>query len=126
MRRIFCPLALVLLGACQADEGRAESLAGDAGRGWKLVRELGCASCHASVVAAEAAPRLEGVGGRRTPAALEAALAAGPRMPDCLAALGKRQRTAAEAELVHFLASLGGPLSQPAETLDALTIERGR
>ena len=68
------------------------------------------ASCHAIAdLAGEPAPQLEQVGARLYPSAIEAALAAGPRLPDCLAGLPKGERAAARTELTH-LASLGGPL----------------
>src|SRR5688572_1921798 len=93
-------LALVALLCACAGSSRGVDPAGESGdpaAGFRLVRELGCTSCHpvpSSVggggLEPEPAPRIEGIGARRTPAALEAALAAGPRMPDCLAGLGRR------------------------------------
>src|SRR6185503_15172333 len=59
-------------------------------------------------------------------AAIEAALGAGPRMPDCLAGLGKKESAAARKELLQFLVSCGGPLAPSKGTSDALTVERGR
>ncbi len=128
MLRIPRAIALGLLVAgCRTQDGLAGVVAGDAARGFELVRERGCTSCHALAgLAPEPAPRLEHVGARLTPAALEAALATGPRMPDCLAGLGKGERAMARSELTHFLASLGGPLAPEPASIDALTIERGR
>jgi cytochrome c551/c552 len=127
MGRIPCSLVLVVLSSCRAGEPERALTAGDAAAGQRLARELGCASCHAAPgLAPEPAPRLERVGARLTPAALERALGAGPRMPDCLAGLGRKEREAARAELVHFLASLGGPLAPAEHAFDALTLERGR
>lgn len=118
---------LLLLAGCRVDDGGAAAVGGDAARGFELVRARGCTNCHAlGEVAPEPAPRLEHVGARLTPNGLVAALAAGPRMPDCLAGLGKRERAAARAELAHFLASLGGPLAPESGASDAFTIERGR
>src|SRR5262245_41611349 len=115
-------LGLLLFAGCRADDGGDVAVAGDAARGFELVRARGCTNCHAlGEVAPEPAPRLERVGARLTPAGLAAALAAGPRMPDCLAGLGKRERKAARAELTHFLASLGGPLAPEAGASDAFT-----
>ncbi|HEX6885340.1 MAG TPA: PA14 domain-containing protein [Planctomycetota bacterium] len=119
----------LLLAACAGStrEGEPAAAPGDAARGFALARELGCASCHAAPgLEAEPAPRIELIGSRLTPGALAASLGAGARMPDCLAGLPAREQDATRAELVHFLASLGGPLVPAAETLDALTIERGR
>jgi cbb3-type cytochrome oxidase cytochrome c subunit len=127
MQRFVLLAALALLGACRG-ESHLEAVGGDPAAGRRLARELGCLSCHALPgLAPEPAPRIVGIGARLTPAALERALAPSARMPDCLATLGgARARAAARAELVHFLASLGGPLEPAAETVDALTIERGR
>jgi len=127
MARSLAPLFLVAActGSARGPDPAAEP--GDAARGFALARALGCASCHAAPgLEAEPAPRIERIGARRTPAALAASLGAGARMPDCLAGLPAREEDATRAELVHFLASLGGPLVPAAETLDALTIERGR
>src|SRR5688572_11294819 len=131
-RMPLCASTLRLLGAlalaaCRTGEAESALVVGDPAAGFALVRELGCASCHPGTdVPAEPAPRLERVGARLTPAAIEAALSAGARMPDCLAPLGKRERAAARAELTHFLVSLGGPLSAGNVAGDALRIERGR
>ena len=123
-------LALLLLlcsSACRAGEGQAVVASGDAARGFELVRARGCTSCHASAaVAAEPAPRLEQVGARLTPAALEAALGSGARMPDCLGVRSRKEREGARTALTHYLASCGGPLARGPLLVDAQTVERGR
>jgi cytochrome c2 len=122
---IAVALALAASSACLMGEG--EPGTGDARRGFTRLAERGCTSCHGSpAVPPEPAPRLETVGARLVPGALEAALSGGPRMPDCLSGLGEAERAAARSELTHYLASLGGPLARPALALDALALERGR
>lgn len=127
MNRTHGSLALLLLlAACRTEEAGTPS-GGDAARGFALLRERGCTSCHASdLVAAEPAPRLERVGARLTPAAIATSLGAGARMPDCLGGLAPREREAAREELTQLLASLGGPLVPAPRSIDALTLERGR
>jgi len=116
-----------VLAACRTRAVEAAPSGGDPAAGFVLVRELGCASCHPGAgLASEPAPRLERVGARLSPGAIEAALAASARMPDCLAGLGKRELAAARVDLTHFLAALGGPLEPVPVSSDALTIERGR
>lgn len=128
--RLFA-LGSLLLAGCRAGEagpaGSDGSVAGDPARGFALVRALGCTSCHASeVVAAEPAPRLEGVGARLTPGALGSALSGGARMPDCLAPLAEGERADAVDALRSYLASRGGPFRHEPFLVDAQTVERGR
>ncbi len=68
--RASAPLAslaalLALAGGCDAQPGVTE---GDAGRGLRLLRQFGCASCHVipgvSAGMGRAAPSLEGIGRR--------------------------------------------------------------
>ena len=103
-------LALLLLlcsSGCRAGEGQDLLASGDAARGFEFVRVRGCTSCHASAsLAAEPAPRLEQVGARLTPHALEASLTGGASMPDCLGSLSRKEREGASAALTHYLASL--------------------
>src|SRR5262245_60321688 len=112
MRRSTRVLAASLLVAgCRAGEASA-AVPGDPVRGFALVAERGCTSCHASgAVAAEPAPKLADVGARLTPRGIERALAGSARMPDCVAALPRHERPAARAALTQYLASLGGPLA---------------
>lgn len=127
MPRLLGFLGLFLVAACRTDEAGAAPGFGDPARGFALVRARGCTSCHASEeVGAEPAPSLLGVGARLTPAAIEASLGAGARMPDCFGGLGVGEREAARSELLHLLASLGGPVTSAPRALDALVLERGR
>ena len=98
----------------------------------------GCSSCHEasagthSRLEALAAPRLEQVGARLTPAAMRRFLREphrvrpGTRMPDLLHALEPRARDEVVEDLVHFLAGRGeaGPL--PTTHVDIAEMERGR
>ncbi len=127
--RLFVLGALFLAGCRLGEAGPrvGPALTGDPARGFVLVREFGCTSCHASdALAAEPAPRLEGIGARLTPGGIGSALSGGARMPDCLASLAKRERTAAREALTHYLASLGGPLAPEPLLVDAQAVERGR
>ncbi|MDP6763416.1 MAG: PA14 domain-containing protein [Planctomycetota bacterium] len=107
-------------------------------RGELLLGELGCVACHTATPAARtrlqpsSAPRLDRVGERLTPQYLRALLddprAALPRgtMPDVLGQLGGSARAGAVESLVHYLASLGGPLDQAPIGAYAGQLESGR
>ena len=128
------PLAIVFFAAA-CTGGRAgrelEVSASLARRGRELVRELGCTGCHASPdpeLAPREAARLEAVGARLRPEHLRGLLAdpLSAGMPDCLAGLARKERADAREALVHFLASLGGPLEVRAHDVDAHALEHGR
>ncbi len=103
-----------------------------------LLSRLQCTACHAAPKAVEerlrplAAPRLDGIGARVSPAWLDAYLTAPhelrprTRMPDLLARLPEHDRAACRAELVHYLTSLGGPFEAEAGWEDAWDPEAGR
>jgi cytochrome c551/c552 len=102
-----------------------------------LVGELGCVACHpagsaADRVMARQAPVLRDVGARVTPQYLRAFLAdphkvkPGTPMPDLLHALPERDRQATVEALVHYLASLGGPIDQKGCGASKVQIERGQ
>lgn len=128
-------LGALFLAGCRAGEavpGATDAapggpLSGDAGRGFELLRERGCTSCHASdAVPAEPAPRLERVGARLAPGAIGSALTGSERMPDCLAPLAEKARKQAAHDLRDYLASRGGPFRDEPFRVDAATVERGR
>ena len=93
-------------------------------RGEDLLATSNCTACHAADadtrkrLAVAPGPELlgeSGVGSRLSPAAIRARLGAhggelGLRMPDLLHGLPEEERAQATEELVHFLASSGGPL----------------
>lgn len=96
-----------------------------------------CLACHFASEAVEArigttpAPRLDAVGARLAPSALRAmledphAVKPGSTMPDVLAGHPERER--AIDELVHFLASRGGPFdATPVSFSNADLVEEGR
>lgn len=95
-----------------------------------------CAACHAVEVNERVrpleAPRLDGVGARKSPEGLRRWLSApheakpGTAMPDLLAALPTRERGDVLEALVHFLAAQGGPLRPQEVFVDAGTLESGR
>jgi cbb3-type cytochrome oxidase cytochrome c subunit len=109
----------------------------DSRDGRLLLGELGCAACHDPGKAREQlfpreAPLLGTVGARVTPDYLRAFLAdpqqvkpATP-MPDLLHNLPAVQREETIDSLVHFLTSLGGPLTPRPTAPNAKQIEQGK
>jgi len=102
--------------------------------GRALFEDLRCGACHDAGpgVSALEAPRLDRVGSRARPSWLRAWLRdphgtrPGTNMPDVLAGLPTRERAGALDELVHFLASLGGPFEPSPTPLSAHALEHGR
>ncbi|MCB9916016.1 MAG: c-type cytochrome [Planctomycetes bacterium] len=100
--------------------------------------ELGCARCHepfpgaARPAAVVAAPSLERVGAQRSPAYLRRYLAdplhvrPGTRMPDVLAGLAEAERAELVEDLVHYLASRGGPFARAPFGATAELLDEGR
>ena len=107
-----------------SDTRPVANLAWHSAKGEDLLATSNCTACHAAGEAATTrlavAPAPEvlgdaGVGSRLSPAAIRERLGAhggelGLRMPDLLHGLPDEERTRATDELVHFLASQGGPL----------------
>lgn len=101
-----------------------------------LAAQLRCAACHAAPEATRiepvAAPVLDGVGARKSPAGLRKWLSdphgakPGTAMPDLLAAQPERERENVLDALVHYLAAQGGPLEPREEIVDVRTLEQGR
>ncbi|MFN4257982.1 MAG: PA14 domain-containing protein [Gemmataceae bacterium] len=109
----------------------------DSVNGQVLLGELSCAACHAAEAEADRllsrqAPILDDVGGRVTPQYLRAFLAhphqvkAGTPMPDLLHALPEPERADVVEELVHYLASLGGPIDQRSSGASKTQIDKGK
>lgn len=110
-------------------------LAWHSARGEDLLAAANCTACHIASDDAKArigaAPAPEvlgdaGVGSRLSPAAIRDRLGAhggelGMRMPDLLHGLPETDREQATEELVHFLASQGGPLGPDAALLELPT-----
>ncbi len=109
-------------------------------RGEDLLAASNCTACHAASEAAitrlgaAPGPRLlgdDGVGSRLSPTAIRARLTAhggelGMRMPDLLHGLPDSEREVATEELVHFLASQGGPLGPEDALLELATADVAR
>ena len=120
-------LTLVGLASAEPSDGWRHGLA--------LFEDLRCGSCHAphdARLATFDAPRLARIGARARPDWLRAWLSdphaarPGTRMPDVLATLTGTEREQTLDELVHFLASLGGPFEGESRPLSAHALEHGR
>lgn len=102
--------------------------------GRRLFEELSCGACHAGPEELERfeAPRLAGIGARVAPEWLRtwlrdpAGVRPGTSMPSLFATMSLDERSEAIEELVHFLASLGGPFEDGRPELSAARLERGR
>ncbi|MCE9592671.1 MAG: c-type cytochrome [Planctomycetes bacterium] len=108
-------------------------VAGAQANGDAELARRGCTNCHVSShIASEPAPRLDRVGARLAPEFLRAYLASpssakpGTTMPDVLGALAGAERERAVDDLVHYLATLGGPFATSGLDVDASELERGR
>lgn len=103
-----------------------------------LVVELGCLNCHGANedelfrYSPKAAPRIEGLGARRTHASIRRFLGnphgerPGTSMPDLLAGLSPEERESTLDNLVHFLASQGGPMDPEPFHVTMGVLESGR
>lgn len=125
---ILAAATLATLGCGDRDPSSGSSAVSN--RAWRsveaetLVADASCTACHAAdestierlgVAPAPAILGEDGVGGRLSPAAIRARVRAhggelGMRMPDLLHGLPEAEQASAVEELVHFLASQGGPL----------------
>lgn len=126
-------LLLTLVPTAEADE----IIAGwDRNHGQLLLGELNCTACHpagaaAERVSAKQSPFLGTVGTRVTPQYLRAFLdnpqqvKPGTPMPDLLHGIPQNQRTATVEALVHYLATLGGPIDQRSSGASPAQIARG-
>jgi mono/diheme cytochrome c family protein len=114
--------------------------------GQLLLSELNCTACHAagdapaagegapviSRLTPKGAPDLSRVGERMTPQALGAYLndphgfKPGGTMPDLFHASEPQAKAGAVDFLVHYLASLGGPIAPATEEGNVLLVDRGR
>ena len=107
--------------------------------GEALVAELGCTSCHSAPeptlrrLRPPGAPLLDAAGARITPQYLRAFLSdpqgtkPGTRMPDLLSRYSHPEHAERVEDLVHFLASRGGPPGESeAHALSLDELERGR
>ena len=125
-----------LLCLCAPDQGVRLPSTGVVPSGEALISELGCSNCHApgdlpvQRLAARRAPNLERVGARRTARSLRELLESphqarpGTSMPDLLASLSPKERAAAIEDLVHYLASRGGPMGdEPFEATEEMLAE---
>jgi len=101
-----------------------------------LLGELNCVSCHsagdrAHLFPIRDAPRLANVGARVSPHYLRRfllnpqATKPGTPMPDLLHALPKEKKDDAVEDLVHFLASMGGPLAGTDREHDQKAVQQG-
>lgn len=105
--------------------------------GLLLYNELKCAACHGPVSPMQsafpphAAPILDNAGARMRLAYLQAFIAApqttkpGTTMPDLLAGLDPAARAEASEALAHYLASLGGPMSEIGAQYTEADLEAG-
>ncbi|MED6335806.1 MAG: PA14 domain-containing protein [Planctomycetota bacterium] len=137
LRACTVTLLFAALGATHADSSRPKAMEVPR-RGELLLGELGCLSCHAAPEAVTArvqpkgAPLLDAAGARLTPQYLRAFLSdpqsVEPRstMPDVLWHLNDDDRATTVETLVHYLASLGGPLDQGPVGAYAGQLEAGR
>jgi cytochrome c553 len=133
------PPGLLLAGiACVHAPAVAQEGPSPLPRAEALLGERNCTACHLAPeavlerLAPKAAPRLAGIGRRVTASYLEAFLSDphGTRpdtsMPDLLAKLAPHDRAEVVEGLVHFLASLGGPLDLTPVGVRGGSLERGR
>ena len=130
--------------------GSSEDAGRDAGAGtsisWtsieaeNLAAAASCAACHSA--AEEVRDRIgmapspvilgeQGIGARLSPEAIRSRLRAhggaiGLRMPDLLHGLSDEDRALATEELVHFLASQGGPLERSDSMIEVSTADISR
>lgn len=130
------PACIVLAGAavCAAALALRQPAAARP-EGEALLARLQCTACHDAPAETLArlkplgAPDLARIGARAAPAGLRAWLAAPhagtSRMPDLLHGLTDSERAEAIEDLVHFLASLGGPFQARAVRVDAWRPDAG-
>lgn len=132
---LLLTLTLTLATArCAAQDGIV--VGWDRHDGRLLLGELNCVSCHDAAgndrILPRQAPILTEVGKRVTPQFLRKFLSdphkskAGTPMPDLLHGLDAEQRTDTVDKLVHYLASLGGPIDQLSSGGSEFQIERGK
>lgn len=113
-----------------------EAKADPAALGEVLLGELNCLSCHAAEgqrrVMAKGAPDLSDAGKRMTPQYLRAylsdphAVKPGSTMPDVFHASEAGPKQGAVEFLVHYLASLGGPVPAASEEGNKMLVDQGR
>lgn len=128
-------LAVVVAGLGQNPPEKSGIVAGwDRFHGSMLLGELNCVSCHrdeGKSISVKQAPNLAEVGSRITPQFLRSFLSdpqqakAGTPMPDLLHGLEAKEKNTKVDGLVHYLASLGGPIKQQG-TSSRGRIERGK
>jgi len=136
MPRCFLMMLTVLLAALPCG---ADVIVGIGERdGRALLGELNCVACHRPTEAqldqldVRPSPVLTAVGGRVTTQSLRAWLSdpqqakPGTSMPDMLASTPAKQKTEQVEDLVHYLASQGGPMPQKPHGVTASVIEQGR
>jgi cytochrome c2 len=129
-------LLLVPAGRALADGPAGVVVGPESGDGRLLLGELGCVACHEPGKTAEQlfvrqAPYLGEVGARVAPEYLRSFLTAPQAkpttpMPDLLHGLPAEQREDTIDALVHFLASLGGPLIARPAASAAKQIDQGK
>lgn len=113
-----------------------QAKAGLVAQGQVLLGELNCLQCHQLAgqkqIQSKGAPDLRDVGARVTPQYLRAFLMnphevrPGTTMPDIFHASDAGPKAQAVDMLVHFLASLGGPVKVQAASGNALDLDRGK
>lgn len=138
-------LSLTLLAGCGAavatdfqGEAAVRLSGAELARGERLLEDFDCTACHAAGpklaerLEPKRAPNLARVGARVDPEWLRAFLldphgvVPGTTMPDLLARFGAGTRAKWADALVHYLASLGGPLPTEPATAGLRTVEAGR
>ena len=132
-------LLLLLSPTAAADDSTGRFSWNLSPRGEELLSELGCVACHEAPeavvarLAPKTAPDLSRVGARVTPRYLRRFVLSphdtkpGTAMPALLHGLSPAEAAIRSEELTHFLASLGGPMTEPVAYVDgADAVEPGR
>ena len=142
--RLIVPCSILLFAGC--GDSNPSSTPGDrsgARVSWRsltsenLAAASNCTACHTAdeVTLARLGPATapeilgdRGIGSRLSPAAIRTRIGAhggeiGLRMPDLLHGLPEEEKAIATLELVHFLASQGGPLTPEDAMIEVATAE---